>query len=58
MIAIGAKFNWPPRVTLDLTLWEIVAYVDGHNRAQEPEKQEAMSNDEFEGLLSMHNVAE
>lgn len=56
MIALGARLSWSPRVTLDHTLWEIVAYIDGHNRAQEPDKPEAMSDDEFSDLLDMHNV--
>jgi hypothetical protein len=33
-----------------------VAYIDGHNRAQEPDKPEAMSDDEFSDLLDLHNV--
>ena len=42
----------------DLTLWEIVAYIDGYNQANEdPNKQEAMSDQDFEDLLAMHNVS-
>lgn len=42
---------------LDLTLWEIVAYIDGHNRANaDPDKPEPMSDDDFDKLLAMHNV--
>lgn len=41
----------------DLTLWEIVAYIDGHNRANsDPEKPEAMSNDEFDEMLQNHKI--
>lgn len=42
---------------MDLTLWEIVAYIDGHNRAQaDRSKPDPMSNDEFDDLLARHNV--
>ncbi|UGX98230.1 hypothetical protein G6321_00025135 [Bradyrhizobium barranii subsp. barranii] len=41
----------------DLTIWEIAAYVDGHNRANaDPEKPEAMSDDDFDDLLMRHKV--
>lgn len=44
-------------MTEDLTLWEIVAYVDGYNRANaDPEKPDAMSDDDFDEMLSMHKV--
>lgn len=39
----------------DLTLWEIVAFIDGYNRANaDPEKPEAMSDEEFDDLVAMH----
>ncbi|MCK1684242.1 hypothetical protein IVA87_33870 [Bradyrhizobium sp. 147] len=42
----------------DLTLWEIVAFIDGYNRANaDPEKPEAMSDDDFDAMLAKHKVA-
>jgi hypothetical protein len=44
-------------VVEDLSLWEIVAFIDGYNRANaDPEKPEAMSDDEFDDMLAMHKV--
>lgn len=57
MIAIGARFGWSPRLVEDLTLWEIVAFIDGYNRANaDPEKPEAMTNEDFDALLAKHKV--
>lgn len=56
MIAIGAKLEWTPREMEDHTLWEVVAYIDGLNRANGSEKAEAMSNDDFDALLQAHNI--
>lgn len=41
-----------------MTLWELVAYIDGRNElnAPEGEKAEAMSNDEFDAMLANHNI--
>ncbi|WP_375414624.1 hypothetical protein [uncultured Bradyrhizobium sp.] len=41
----------------DWTVWEIVAYIDGRNEAYANEdKPEAMSGNEFDALLSVHNI--
>lgn len=50
-MAIG----WNPRVVEQMTLWEIVAAVDGHNRAQSPgrsaEQVEPPTDAEFDRML-------
>ncbi|MGY3527694.1 phage tail assembly chaperone [Bradyrhizobium sp. USDA 4452] len=44
--------GWNPRVTEQVTLWELVAAIDGHNRANDGEEQiEAPSDDEFDRML-------
>ncbi|UEM17346.1 hypothetical protein J4G43_025790 [Bradyrhizobium barranii subsp. barranii] len=41
----------------DLSLWEIVAFIDGYNRANaDPEKPEAPSDDEFDAMLAKHGI--
>lgn len=38
-------------------MWEIVAYVDGRNENYaKDDRPEAMSNEEFDELLSIHNI--
>lgn len=39
-----------------MSLWELVAYVDGRNEGLEGDKVEAMSDDEFEQLKALHKV--
>lgn len=56
MIAIGAAFGWPPRVTDEQTIWELIAYVDGHNRANGGEKVEPPTDDEFDLMLANHKI--
>lgn len=56
MIAIGAKLEWTPRELEDHSLWEVVAYIDGLNRANGGNKTEHMSNDAFDALLAAHNI--
>lgn len=43
-------------MTEEQTIWELVAYVEGHNRANGGGKTEPMSEAEFDELLAMHGV--
>lgn len=52
---MGAAFGWSPRVTEDQTLWEVIAYIDGHNRANES-RVEPPTDEEFEEMLEQHHV--
>lgn len=46
--------GWNPRVTEQVTLWEIVASVDGHNRANGAEEQiDPPSDAEFDKMLGL-----
>ena len=55
IIAIGAGLGWPPSVTYEQTLWEIVAAIEGHNRVQcGEEKLEPPSDAQFDALLDEH----
>jgi hypothetical protein len=45
-------------VTEQVTLWELIAYVDGHNRANgADDKVEAPSDDQFADMLARHNIS-
>ena len=55
IIAIGAGLGWPPSVTYEQTLWEIVAAIEGHNRVQGgEEKLEPPSDAQFDALMVEH----
>jgi hypothetical protein len=59
IIAIGAGLGWPPSVTYQQTLWEIIAAIDGHNRVQGGEdKLEPPSDAQFEAMLDEHLLHE
>ena len=45
-------------MTEEQTLWELVAYIDGHNRANGGDKVEPPSDDEFDMLLARHNLSQ
>lgn len=46
--------GWNPRVTDEVTLWEIVAAVDGYNRANGGEAPiEPPTDEEFDAMLGL-----
>ena len=51
---MGMALGWSPRVTEQHTVWEIVAAIDGHNRANSTDDDAGLappSDAEFDAML-------